>query len=157
MVVAAHYLILRRTRFVTAADPLSIRFDRDVLDRLRRRAAGIPGASPSGLVQRLVDEGLRMAEHPGVVFRDGPGGRRPALKVGPDIWELVKFLREIDERGELATDAASEVFAIPAIAVCAGVAYYTSYPDEIDAWIADADAVSERAEQAWRRQHELLG
>ncbi|HEU0087015.1 MAG TPA: hypothetical protein VFQ77_05115 [Pseudonocardiaceae bacterium] len=137
--------------------PLSIRFDRDVLDRLRHRAARIPGATPSGLVQRLVDEGLRMAEHPGVVFKDGPGGRRPALKVGPDIWELVKFLREIDERGELAAKAASEVFVISEAAVHAGLAYYTSYPDEIDAWIADADASSERAEQAWHQQQELLG
>lgn len=136
--------------------PLSIRFDRDVLERLRRRVAGTPGATASGLVQRLVDEGLRMAEHPGVVFKDGPGGRRPALKIGPDIWELVKFLREIDERGEAAIDAAGEVFVIPEGAVRAGLSYYTSYPDEIDRWIADADAVSERAERAWRAQQELL-
>ncbi|MCA1671215.1 MAG: hypothetical protein LC799_03065, partial [Actinobacteria bacterium] len=27
------------------------------------------------------------------------------------VWELVKFLREIDERGEAAIEAASEVFA----------------------------------------------
>ncbi|MGH4008371.1 MAG: hypothetical protein ACRDTH_09510 [Pseudonocardiaceae bacterium] len=92
-----------------------------------------------------------MAEHSGVVFKGGPGGRRPALKVGPDVWELVKFLREIDERGEPAIQAACEVFVIPETAVPAGLAYYTSYPDEIDAWIADAGAVSERAEQAWRQ------
>ncbi|MGH3786165.1 MAG: hypothetical protein ACRDRG_06340 [Pseudonocardiaceae bacterium] len=137
--------------------PLSIRFDRDVLDRLRRRAARTPGATPSGLAQLLVDEGLRMAEHPGVVFKDGPGGRRPALNVGPDIWELIKFLREIDERGEPAIAAASEVFVIPDTAVRVGLDYYTSYSGEIDAWIADADATSERAEQAWRQQQELLG
>lgn len=146
---------MRYNNYMTS--PLSIRFDRDVLERLRRRTASSPGATPSGLVQRLVDEGLRMAEHPGVVFKDGPGGRRPALKVGPDVWELVKFLREIDERGEPAIEAASEVFAIPETAVRAGLAYYTSYPEEIDAWITDADAVSERAEQAWRQQQELLG
>ena len=98
-----------------------------------------------------------MAEHPGVVFKDGPGGRRPALKIGPDIWELIKFLREIDERGEPAIEAASEVFVIPDSAVRLGLAYYTNYPGEIDAWIADADAVSERAEHAWRQQQELLG
>ncbi|MGH3942903.1 MAG: hypothetical protein ACRDTG_30630 [Pseudonocardiaceae bacterium] len=137
--------------------PLSVRFDHDVLDRLRRRAAGTPGATPSGLVQRLVDEGLRMAEHPGVVFKDGPGGRRAALRVGPDIWELVKFLREIDERGEQAIGAVSEVFAIPEAVVRTGLDYYTSYSGEIDTWITDADATSERAEQAWRQQQELLG
>lgn len=146
---------MRYDNYVTG--PLSIRFDRDVLERLRRRAASTPGATPSGLIQRLVDEGLRMAEHPSVVFKDGPGGRRPALKVGPDVWELVKFLREVDERGQAAIDAAGEVFVVPEAAVRAGMAYYTSYPDEIDAWIVDADAVSERAEQAWRHEQELLG
>ena len=146
---------MRYSGYVTT--PLSVRFDHDVLDRLRRRAASTPGATPSGLVQQLVDEGLRMAEHPGVVFKDGPGGRRPALKIGPDIWELIKFLREIDERGEPAVAAASEVFVISDNAVRAGLAYYTNYPGEIDAWIADADALSERAEHAWRQQQELLG
>lgn len=146
---------MRYDSYVTS--PLSVRFDHDVLDRLRRRAAGTPGATPSGLVQRLVDEGLRMAEHPGVVFKDGPGGRRAALRVGPDIWELVKFLREIDERGEQAIGAVSEVFAIPEAVVRTGLDYYTSYSGEIDTWITDADATSERAEQAWRQQQELLG
>ena len=37
------------------------------------REASISGATPSGLVQWLVDEGLRMAEHPGVVFEPQTG------------------------------------------------------------------------------------
>lgn len=65
--------------------PLSIRFDAALLDRLRRRAARFPGATPSGLAQRLVDEGLRQAEFPGVVFKDGPSGRRAAPALGPDV------------------------------------------------------------------------
>ena len=108
------------------------------------------------MAQRLVDEGLRMADHPGIVFRDGPAGRRPALVVGPDVWELVSFLREIDERGPAAVAAAAEVFAIPEFSVSAGVAYYTAYPEEIDSWIAEAGAASERAEQEWERRQALL-
>src|SRR2546429_9613749 len=87
--------------------PLSIRFDERLLARLRRRVQATPGATPSGLAQRLVDEGLRMAEHPGIVFKDGPSGRRAALAFGPDVWEVVKFLREIDERGPGAVAAAA--------------------------------------------------
>lgn len=68
--------------------PLSIRFDPGILDRLKRRAARLPGATPSGLAQRLVDEGLRRAEHPGIEFKDGPSGRRAALALGPDVWEV---------------------------------------------------------------------
>lgn len=136
--------------------PLSVRFDREVLERLRHQAAAIPGATPSGLAQRLVDEGLRMADHPGIVFRGGPAGRRPALVVGPDVWELVVFLEEIDERGETAVSAASETFDIPRSAVAAGIRYYTAFTAEIDAWTDAARAASERAELAWQRGQALL-
>ena len=136
--------------------PMSIRFDRDVLARLRRRAASLPDATPSGVAQRLVDEGLRMADHPGVVFRDGPAGRRAALVVGPDVWELVSFLREIDERGPAALSAAAEAFALPESALTAGMTYYAAFSDEIDAWIDEAQAASERAEVEWQRRQALL-
>src|SRR5688572_21638250 len=75
------------------SSPLSVRFDDQVLERLRRRARAVPGLTPAGLAQRLVDEGLRMTEHPGIVFKDGPSGRRAALAFGPDVWEVVTFLR----------------------------------------------------------------
>lgn len=136
--------------------PLSVRFDRDVLERLRQHAAAVPGATPSGLAQRLVDEGLRMADHPGIVFRDGPAGRRPALVVGPDVWEVVVFLREIDERGEAAVFAAAETFGVPPSSVDAGIRYYTAFPAEIDAWIDEARVASERAELEWQRGQALL-
>jgi len=91
--------------------PLSIRFDDGLLARLRRRAQSMTGSSTSALAQRLIDEGLRMADHPGFLFKDGPSGRRAALAYGPDVWEVIKFLREIDERGPAALDAAAEVLA----------------------------------------------
>src|SRR5882724_4696714 len=117
--------------------PLSIRFDRGVLDRLRRRAQTVPGATPSGLAQLLVDEGLRMAEHPGVVFKDGRAGRRAALALGPDVWEVVSVAKEIDARGTRAVPAIAAALNLPAARVEAALRYYAAYPDEIDAEIAD--------------------
>lgn len=40
-----------------------------------------------------------MAEHPGVVFKDGPSGRRAALTFAPDIWEIAKVKQPLRERG----------------------------------------------------------
>ncbi|HEX6500559.1 MAG TPA: hypothetical protein VF054_16220 [Micromonosporaceae bacterium] len=136
--------------------PLSIRFDPALLDRLRRHAATETGANTSALAQRLIDEGLRMAEHPGIVFKDGPSGRRAALAYGPDVWEVVKFLREIDERGPAALAAAAEVFTIDVNRVTTAVSYYGDYSDEIDAEIDAADEASLRAERAWRVQQQLI-
>lgn len=134
---------------------MSIRFDPDLLARLRRRAAAY-SATTSALAQRLIDEGLRMADHPGVIFKDGPSGRRAALTHGPDIWEIIKFLREIDERGPAALDAAGEMLALEPSQIAVAVSYYADYAAEIDAEIADADDVSARAEAAWRIQQRLI-
>jgi hypothetical protein len=137
------------------ATPLSIRFEDGLLARLRRRA-GVTASSTSSLAQRLIDEGLRMADHPGVIFKDGPTGRRAALASGPDVWEVIKFLREIDERGPAALDAAADALALDQGRVSAAVSYYADFPEEIDAEIAEADEASERAEQAWRLQRRLI-
>jgi len=136
--------------------PLSIRFDEALLARLRRRASTMTTSTTSALVQRLVDEGLRMADHPGVIFKDGPSGRRAALAYGPDIWEIIKFLAEIDERDASALDAAADVFAVDASRISTALSYYADYKDEIDAEIAEADAASARAEEAWRVQRQLI-
>ena len=117
---------------------------------------GETGANTSALAQRLIDEGLRMAEHPGIVFKAGPSGRRAALAYGPDVWEVVKFLREIDERGPDALAAAAEVFALDVSRISTAVSYYGDYRDEIDAEILVAEEASAQAERAWRVSQQLI-
>lgn len=97
-----------------------------------------------------------MADHPGVMFKDGPSGRRAALAYGPDVWEIVKFIREVDERGPAALDAAAEVFAVDASRISTAISYYADYPDEIDAEVRDAEEASAQAEEAWRVQRRLI-
>src|SRR5262245_43740950 len=136
--------------------PLSIRFDERLLARLRQRVRTSPGATVSGLAQRLVEEGLRMAEHPGIVFKDGPSGRRAALAFGPDVWEVVKVLKEIDERGSAAVEAAAEALTLPEPRVRAAMHYYAAYSEEIDTEVAQADEESAAAEAAWLAEQRLL-
>jgi hypothetical protein len=97
-----------------------------------------------------------MADHPGIVYKDGPSGRRAAIAFGPDVWEIVKVLREIDERGPAAISAAAEVLTLPETKVRAALHYYSAYPEEIDAEVAQADEESEAAELAWRTEQRLL-
>lgn len=97
-----------------------------------------------------------MADHPGIVFKDGPSGRRAALAFGPDVWEVVKLLRELDERGEAAVDAAAEMLNLPAPKVRVAMHYYAAYADEIGAEIDEADRTSNEAERAWEIERRLL-
>src|ERR1700733_825945 len=74
-----------------AATP--VRFDPPVAERLAAFVAGDPRMSLSSAANRLVDESLRMAEHPGVIFRSGSTGRRAALAGGPDVWEVIRAIK----------------------------------------------------------------
>src|ERR1700737_2084300 len=78
---------------MTRRSPTPVRFDSEVASRLTSFVASHPGLSLSAAANLLVDEGLRMAEHPGVVFRDGPTGRRAGLVGGPDVWEVIRAVK----------------------------------------------------------------
>lgn len=112
---------------------------RERLDRASRRGLG---ETRSQLALRLIDEGLRMEAHPGILFRPGPSGRRPGLVGGPDVWEVARVLRELSaDEGGLAR--AVELTDLALHQVRAAARYYTEYSDEIDAWIAEVDRLAD--------------
>jgi hypothetical protein len=142
-----------------AATP--VRFDPPVAERLASFVAANPGMSLSSAANRLVDEALRMAEHPGVIFRPGPTGRRAALAGGPDAWEVVRAVKSAHaaEPG-LDRDAllklVSDNTGIALRLITTAVRYWAAYPAEVDAEIAAAGVAEEAAEQAWLRERQLL-
>ena len=142
--------------------PRSIRFDEDVERRLASFVARRPGLSRSAVAARLVDEGLRMAEHPGIVFRDGPAGRRASLIAGPDVWEVVRAVRGtrtnepgLDEAGVLAL--VTEVSGLDPTTVRTAVDYWAVYPGEVEALIVHADALEAELLRGAERKRDLLG
>jgi hypothetical protein len=142
-----------------AATP--VRFDTAVAGRLSSFVAANPGMSLSSAANRLVDEALRVNEHPGIVFRPGPTGRRAGLVSGPDVWEVVRAVKSARAaEPSLAEDdllaLVAENTGILERLIRAAVRYWASYPDEIDAEIAAAEAAEDTAEDAWRRERDLL-
>jgi hypothetical protein len=142
-----------------AATP--VRFDDRVGERLLAFVAAHPGLSMSSAANRLVDEGLRMGEHPGVVFRDGPTGRRAGLVGGADVWEVVRAVKSARaSEPAMSEDEVLELVAsntgLPMQLVRTAVRYWASYPDEVDREIDVAEAAEEAAEAAWRRERRLL-
>jgi hypothetical protein len=141
--------------------PRSIRFDVQVNARLSAYVARHPGSSGSSVANRFVDEALRMDEHPGVVFRDGRTGRRAVLVGGADVRDVIRAVKstraaepELDATGVIALVAKNT--GVPERLIDVAVRYWSSYPDEIDAWIAEVDAVEAEALAAWERQQDLL-
>lgn len=97
-----------------------------------------------------------MIEYPGVVFKDGPTGRRAALVLGPDIWEVVKVVKELDERGPTAVEGTAELLNLSQQRVELALRYYGVYRTEIDAEMAQADQEATEAERAWATRQRLL-
>lgn len=111
-------------------------------------------SAPSSI--QFNDEGLPMAEHPGIVFKDGPTGRHAALALGPDVWEVVTYIKESQERGDLAIEATAEALCLPSTRVRAALDYYATYRDEIEAEMAEAIEASRIAEAARESRLRLL-
>lgn len=138
-----------------------VRFDNAVAERLSSFVAANPGMSVSSAANRLVDEALRTSEHPGIVFRPGPTGRRAGLVAGPDVWEVIRAVQsgrahEPDLTEDELLALIAENTGVPVRRIRVAVRYWASYPDEIEAEIAAAEAADDAAEEAWRRERRLL-
>jgi hypothetical protein len=138
-----------------------VRFDDGVAGRLASFVAANPGMSLSSAANRLVDEALRMNEHPGIMFRAGPTGRRAGLAGGPDVWEVVRavksaHLTEPQLGGDELISLVGENTGMPVRLIGVAVRYWASYPDEIDSEISSAEAAEEAADLAWQRERDLL-
>ena len=144
------------------ASPSSVRFEGPVLDRLNAFVAAHPGMSLSSASNRLVDEALRMQEHPLIVFRDGPAGRRARLVGGPDVWEVVGAIQsarsaEPDTDGDQVVALVAETAGLDPQQVRAALAYWAGYPAEVDEFLRQAKDQAEQAAARWERERELLG
>lgn len=143
-------------QYTVSVSILSIRFKRpDTYAELKRRAAQ-RRESASGLGERLIDEGLRMDAHPGIVFRDGPSGRRAGLASGPDVRELALVLRSLKGPHPGRIAGAAQRTGLTTAQVRTVARYYTEYEAEID---GEVDAYLEAADRElalWERERELL-
>jgi hypothetical protein len=133
----------------------SARLDASIVERLDRRG-GRSGTNRSRLAERYIDEGMRMEDHPGIVFRDGPTGRRAALAGGPDIWQVMSAIRASGLSGDAAVQAAADWGSLSVGQVRTAVRYYSEYPDDIDERIRRNVEEADAAEAAWRREQNAL-
>jgi hypothetical protein len=141
--------------------PRSIRFDDSVTSRLASFVERHPGLTASSVAARLVDEGLRMDEHPGVVFREGPMGRRATLVGGPDVWEVIRAVRSARSaepelpQAELL-ELVEENTGVPRRLLNTAVEYWAAYPEEVEALLAHAERIEAERVRSSERAHGLL-
>jgi uncharacterized protein (DUF433 family) len=131
----------------------SFRFSETTLARLDDRAHQIR-ETRTALAERYVEEGLRMDDHPGIGFADGPMGRRAVvLGTGLDVWEVVATVRQSSG----SVDGATRYLELPPAAVRAAIRYYSAFPAEIDDLLERQAAAAEREHAAARGERAILG
>jgi len=131
---------------------VAFRFDRDLVERLRRRAAD-SGAAQTELAQRYITEGLRRDEHPSIYFRDGEAGRRAALLASRlDVDQVIATIRQNGN----SVEAAAEYLEVPVAQVDAALRYYADYAEEVDAWAEHVAVLAERERERRRRRDAAL-
>jgi len=132
-----------------------IRIETETVRALRARSLE-SGEPIVRLAQRYIDEGMRLDRHPGIVFRDGPAGRRAVVVSGPDVWEVIVAARSAPERGEELIEALSSRIGVPPERIRLAIRYYSEYPEGVDRFIALVEEETERLEQAFEHERRLL-
>ncbi|MBV8526701.1 MAG: hypothetical protein JOZ75_00140 [Candidatus Dormibacteraeota bacterium] len=130
-----------------AKDHLTMRVAPETLRGIEREA-NRTGRPLTTLAGDLLEEGLAMRLYPGIAYREGAAGRRPAL-IGHriDVHQVVETVRE--EGGGL--ERAASYFRVPVGLVRSAMEYYADHKDAVDQWIAREREYASDAEERWRR------
>lgn len=136
--------------------PTSLRLPAAVKDRLDRSAERANESSSSRAV-RLIDEGLRMEEHPGVAFHASAAhGRAACLAGGPDIAEVVDVLTGLEATGEQRLAETAAWFGVHPSRVRVALGYYSDHRDEVDQQIAVRHRTAAELRGRYEAEQDLL-
>lgn len=101
------------------------------LEEAVAREAAERQKSWSNMAQELLEEAIRMRRAPGIVFADGPSGRRAVVAgSGLDVWEVVATWKEGGKDFEVLRRNYSWMTVQQ---LRAALSYYQLYPAEIEA------------------------
>jgi uncharacterized protein (DUF433 family) len=102
----------------------------ETLDREIERESDERGKSWSAMTAELLEEAIRMRRAPGILFADGPSGRRAVVGgTGLDVWEVISTWRD-GRQDEAELRRNYPWLTEPQLR--AALTYYQLYPQEID-------------------------
>jgi uncharacterized protein (DUF433 family) len=122
-----------------------IRISED-LDYAITRESVVRGKSWSAITNELLEEAIRMRRVPGIVFVDGPVGRRAAIAgTGLDVWEIIATWRE----GGKSYETLRQSYPwLTEAQLRSALAYYEIYPSEVDARLENEELLT--PEHVWQ-------
>ena len=137
------------------ASSTSFRISPDAKQRLTERAER-EGTSATALLERLIIEGVDTLDHPGIVHRGASHDRRAALAAGPDVWEIIARLRELDGDEEDRIATLAEETALHPRQIRIAVDYAAAHPEPVEQLIARNEQAAEDSRRVAEQRQALL-
>ena len=133
----------------------SFRISDTARTRLASRAAR-EGSSATALLDQLIVEGIDQRDYPGIVFRGPAHDRRAALAAGPDVWEVIGRLQELDGSEEQRGSLLSAESDLHTRLIRIALDYAPEHTDEIRGRIDRNHATAEQSRSTAREREALL-
>ena len=123
--------------------------------RLASRAAR-EGMTATALLGQLIVEGIDQLDYPGISFRGPAHERRAALAAGPDVWEVVARLQELDGSEEQRITLLSAESDLHPRLIRIALDYAADHADEVRVRIDRNRAMAERSRLTSEQREALL-
>jgi len=137
------------------ATSTSFRISDAARTRLASRAAR-DGTSATALLDQLIVEGIDQLDYPGIIFRGPAHDRRAALAAGPDVWEVIARLQDIDGSEEQRISLLSKESDLHPRLIRIALNYAAEHPDDVRRRIEQNRVMTQRSQAAARQREALL-
>jgi hypothetical protein len=108
------------------------------------------------LLDLLIVEGIDELDYPGIIFRGPVHDRRAALAAGPDVWEIVARLQELDGSEEQRISLLAAESDLHPRLIRIALDYAAEHSDEVRVRIDRNRAMAERSRRTSRQREALL-
>jgi len=110
----------------------------------------------TALLGQLIGEGIDQLDYPGIIFRGPARDRRAALAAGPDVWEVVARLQELDGSEEQRISLLSAESDLHPRLIRIALDYAADHSDDVRARIDHNQAMAERSRRTSQQREALL-
>jgi hypothetical protein len=133
----------------------SFRISDTARTRLAARAAR-EGTTATALLDQLIIEGIGQLDYPGIIFRGPAHDRRAGLAAGPDVWEVVARLQELEGSEEQRISLLAAESDLHPRLIRIALDYAAEHADEVRERIGRNREMAERSRRTARQRESLL-
>lgn len=130
-----------------------------ISDTAKRRLASRAtreGMTATMLLDQLIVEGIDQLDYPGIAFRGPAHDRRAALAAGPDVWEVIARLQELDGTEEQRISLLSSESDLHPRLIRIALDYAADHPDDVQTRIDRNRTMVERSRRTAQQREALL-